>query len=289
MNLKNSHPALFKAAMAAVALVSLAGQLIAQQPRGTADELVRRMVQKELRATGEARPAWLYRLRRETPRGSQIKEMVETREGIVARLVAINDRPLTPQERADDDKRIAHLMSTPSEQQKKAKQQREEAARVSTMIGALPQAFLYQFDGTEPGRYGEMIRLKFKPNPDFDPPSRETLPFKSMSGTMWIDASDERLTRIDATLLDDVTLGWGLVARLHKGGRFEVEQSKVADGEWMITRMRLDFDGKALLFKTISIKQMQTLGDFRKAPKGLTLSEGVNLLRKQPEVLAEKR
>ncbi len=106
---------------------------------------------------------------------------------------------------------------------------------------------------------------------------------------MVVEPRDLRLVRIDSLLVESVTLGWGLLARLHKGGRFTLEQAQLPDGDWVTTRMTLDFTGKAFLFKTIRIKQKQIITDFRPAPANLSLAEGIELLKRQNTAVAEKK
>ena len=106
---------------------------------------------------------------------------------------------------------------------------------------------------------------------------------------MVVEPRDLRVVRIDASLIQDATLGWGFLARLYKGGRFTLEQSLLPDGNWETTSMTLDFTGKAFLFKTIRIKQKQSITDFRPAPAELSLAEGIELLKKQDAAVAEKK
>jgi hypothetical protein len=277
------------AALAALAIPG-AAQAPASTPTAGAQELVRKVVSRELTEEEKPRP-YIYRLRREGPEGSSstTRDIVDTRDGLVSRLIATNDRPASAEERAKDDRHLEKLLQDPAEQRKRKQRQEKDAEQVRRLLRALPDAFLYEQDGTEPGPHGDLARLKFRPNPDFDPPSRETILYKGMEGTMVVEPRDLRVVRIDASLLEDVTLGWGLLARLHKGGRFTLEQSLLPDGNWETTRMTLDFTGKAFLFKTIRIKQKQSITDFRPAPANLSLAEGIELLRKQSTAVAEKK
>ena len=274
---------------AAITLASvqpLPGQYPA--PAESAQAVVKQAVDRSL-ADSERRIAYLYRLDRKLPERSEARDIVTTRDGLVARAVSVNGQPLTPEQRALDDQRLAKLLADPKEQQKRRAQQEKEAQRVRAMIRALPDAFVYQHDGTEPGPSGILLRLKFRPNPDFDPPTRETLVFKGMEGNIWIHAEDRRIARLEAMLVEDVKLGWGLVATLHKGGRFRLEQSKLADGRWETSQLTLDFTGRAFLFKSLKIKQEQRISNVRLVPDNLSLAEGVELLRKQDTEIAEKK
>ena len=83
---------------------------------------------------------------------------------------------------------------------------------------------------------------------------------------------------------------WAATPRhLDSGGRFVVQQAPVNGGQWEITHMVLNFTGKALIFKTIKIRQDQTASDFRPVPTDLSLSQGLELLRKQDEEMADNQ
>jgi hypothetical protein len=271
-------------------LPSAAGQTAAPAPSETAQELVRKVIARELEAR-EKPGHYIYRLRREGAEGSAswVRDILDTRDGLVSRLIATNDHPATAEERAKDDRRLANLLAHPEEQRKHKERQEKDAEQVRRLVRALPDAFLYDYDGVEPGPHGELVRLKFQRNPSFEPPSRETIIYKGMEGTMVVEPRDLRVVRLDAALVEDVTLGWGLLARLNKGGRFILEQALLPGGEWETTRMTLDFTGKAFLFKTIRIKQKQSITEFRPAPAGLSLADGIELLKKQDAALAERK
>jgi hypothetical protein len=259
-------------------------------PAESAQELVRKVIARELEKV-EKPGRYIYRLRREGPEGSSstTRDLIDTRGGLVSRLIATNDRPPTTEERARDDRRLEKLLADPEEQRKHKQRQEKDAEQVRRLVRALPDAFLYEYDGTEPGPHGELVRLKFRSNPRYDPPSRETIIYTGMEGTMVVEPRELRLVRMDATLIEDATLGWGLLARLNKGGRFTLKQALLPDGEWVTTRMTLDFTGKAFLFKTIRIKQKQSISDFRPAPAGISLAEGIELLKKQGASVAERK
>ena len=250
-------------------------------------QLVREVMQNELKAT-DVNERFQYRGRRQTPKGSQTKDYVETVDGIVARLIAINDAPLTAEQLKKEDERLKKLLTDPSMQQKRRKQQQEEEDRVKRMLNAMPDAFNYQYAGIEQSDNGPVVRLTFSPNPNFNPPSRETEIYRGMDGTMLINANDRRLVEISGTLFQDVNFGWGIFGRLDRGGRFVVKQSKIGLNRWETTQMNLRFTGKVLLFKSLNINEQETESDFRTATGNLTLAQGVQLLQRQSPVVAQK-
>jgi hypothetical protein len=272
-----------------VALLSLAllfGAQGAHAQAGSANDLVRRTIQNEDKSTTNG-ARYMYRLRSQKPERTVVKEMIETNEGMVARLVSVNDKAPTAEQRAADEKKLDKILNDPDEQNSRRKEQKEDEARSRLMVKALPDAFLYDFDGNDTLNGVPVVRLRFKPNPDFNPPARETMVYRGMQGHMWIEPKEERLAKMDAQLVDDVSFGWGIIGRLNKGGHFIIEQSKIGPGRWETTHMDLDFVGKVLIFKTIKIKENETASEFRPAPPNLTLAQGVQLLRKSDQVVAE--
>jgi len=257
-------------------------------------ELVRKTVKNEIGSSdGGARS--MFRDHQETVSGSRTKVVVETREGTAGMLVAINGKPLNAQQRQAELEHLDGLVNNPQELKRKQKAEREDAERTTRMVKALPDAFQYEFDGTDVGKPGmgksgsELVRLKFRPNPKYDPPTRTEQVLTGMQGYLLIDAQQHRVAEIDGTLFKEVGFGWGILGHLDKGGRFLVVQGDVGNGDWEITRMDLDFTGRALLFKRINIKSNEVFSDFRPVPPDLTFAQAVELIKKQAAEMAENQ
>jgi hypothetical protein len=275
-----------KSIIAAVALCvsAFAGAVQTDKPAlpTSPDVLVRQVVNNELKESQDPNALFSFKQRTEKPKGNTVKQMVETPDGLIGRVVSKNNQPLSPDEQKAEDARVNRLLD-PSQMQDKRKEQKEDEERTRTMVRAMPDAFIYKYQGTEPGKNGsELVKLHFTPNPNFNPPSRETLVYQGMEGDMWIDARAMRMAKIDGVMMRDVTIGWGILGRLDKGGRFIVEQSEVSKGHWDTTKLALDFTGKALIFKSIRIKSTDTFSDFRPIPK-MSVAQALDYLRKADE------
>ena len=280
------------ALVALLAIMSAQATILAQQPAEAPVELVRKTVQNEVAASNSDTKV-MFMDRKETPRGSQTKLMVETRQGMAGMTVAFNDKPLTPEQRQAEKARLAGLTSSQEQLEKKQEREREDAGRVTRIMKALPDAFLYQPDGTEKRSQevgkasAQLVRLKFRPNPNYVPPSHVEQVLTGMQGYLLIDAGQHRIARIDGTLIKEVGFGWGILGHLDQGGHFLVEQGEVIPGAWEITRMSLSFTGRVLLFKSLNIKSDEVFNNFRPAPANLSFAQGVELLKKQEAELGE--
>jgi hypothetical protein len=251
-----------------------------QQHSFNPDELVRRAVANQIKS-GDDDVSLMFRVRRQTSKGVQTREYVETAEGTAGMLVAVNDQPISPEQRQQEFARLEQLLRNPGELRKKQKQQKEDSDRVNRMVQALPDAFRYQYEGTEEVNGLKLVRLRFQPNPDFDPPSREQQVFTGMDGFLLVEPRQARIARIDGTLFKDVGFGWGILGHLDRGGRFVVAQGPVANGYWTTTHMQLSFTGRALFFKSINIQETEDSSDFRRVPGHMTFAQGVEMLKKQ--------
>jgi hypothetical protein len=266
----------------------------AQQPGGTPAELLRRAVQNEIKANNNS-VAFCFQERRVSPAGSQTELMVETRDAMAGMLIANNDHPLSPQQRQAEIGRLDHLVQDPSELAKKKAKEADTRERIERIVKALPDAFLYEFDGADVGngllggQDARLVRLKFRPNPNYDPPTRVEQVLTGMQGVMLIDAKQERIARIDGRLMREVGFGWGILGHLDQGGRFQVDQADMGAGNWVVTRMGLDLTGRVLLFKSLAFKSTKTYSDFHTAPPNLSFAEGVDMLKKQEAVQARNQ
>jgi hypothetical protein len=256
-------------------------------------ELVRHTVQRELAPGNGAKV--MFTACKQTPHGSQTKLIAETGEGMAGILVAENGKPLTPEQHQAEEARLSGLVSNPEHLKKKQKSEKDDDERMRRIMQALPDAFLYEPDGTvastrDRGKAGDqLVRLKFRPNPKYNPPSHVEQVLTGMQGYMLVDADQHRLAKIDGTLVKEVGFGWGILGHLDRGGHFLVEQAEVLRGEWEVTHMSLAFTGKALLFKSLNINSDEVFSDFRSVPSNLTFPQGVEMLRRQEAELAENR
>lgn len=256
------------------------------------DQLVRETVQNELAAANETSVRHLFRSRKLTAKGWQTRLYVETEDSMAGMLVAVNDQPLTAQQKQAEIDHLNWLIGNPDQLRKKRAREKEDADRTLRIVKALPAAFRYTYAGTvnaEPGlgKVGDpLLRLSFTPNPAFSAPSREEQVLVGMQGYLLIDRSAKRIARIDGKLFRDVSFGWGILGRLDKGGQFLVQQADLGDGTWDITAMHLRITGKILMVKSISMISDETFSDFRRVPADLTFGKGVEMLRNEQEKLA---
>lgn len=261
----------------AIFVVFFSTHLRAQEPPEDPVALVRAASWNELHASNNTHP-FRFRLRKQNENGSTTKEIVETKDGDIARLIAVNDQPLTPERAQAERTRLDNLLAQPELQVHRHKKQQEDSNRSNEMVRLLPDAFLYTYRGIVNTPNGPAWRLTFEPNEKFIPPDRQAEVYHGMAGELWIDCAQKRMVRLDAHLIADVNFGWGMIGRLYKGGTILVIQKDVGDNHWEATHLKLNLTGKILMIKNLVIQSTEDASDYKPVSTTLTYKDAVHLL-----------
>src|ERR1700736_3940413 len=110
-------------------------------------ELVRSTVAHEVAAAEHASVKHRFRSRRETVHGSQTKIYVETGDAMLGMVVAYNDQPASPAQMQAEKSRLQRLIKDPDQLHRRQKQEREDTEHTLRIVRALPDAFLFVYEG----------------------------------------------------------------------------------------------------------------------------------------------
>ena len=244
------------------------------------DALVQRALANEVHAAEDTQHPMRYRLRKQSPRLSSTKEIFETRDGAVARLLEINDAPLSATDEQKEQGRLNALLADPGKQRHRKQSEDQDSARAMKVLHALPSAFLYQFKGAEQGPNGRVEKYSFRSNPKFDPPDLETQVLTQMTGEIWIDVAQQRVARLEGHLRQDVDFGWGILGRLNKGGWIVLEQADVGDHQWRTVHFQMSLTGRVFL-KTKVFDTTEDETRFVPVPVGMKYQQAIQMLRSE--------
>ena len=242
-----------------------------------ANEFVLKVITNELKAENEDHSHWMFRLETENAGRDEIYEVVESKGGDLKRLIAVNGRPLSPEEQKKQDEHIQYLVNHPDELRKAQRAEEGDQARSQRLLKTLPEALIFAYAE----RRGDLVQLTFKPNPSFRPSFHEAHVFHAMEGSLWVSSTEYRLSEINGHLTHEVKFGGGLLGDLDRGGHFHVKQEEVAPHYWELTLMDVDMKGKALFFKTISVAEKLQRSSLHRVPDDLTLAQAAELIEKQ--------
>ena len=228
-------------------------------------ELVRGAIENQIKDDQQPR-LFAWKERKNRGQRSQIQTIVDTPNGPLSRVTLIDNKPLNPQQRAEEDERVRR-MCDPEQMSHRLKSRQEDDERTRPLLAVIPDAFDFTYIGSSQAQNGhKFIRLRFAARPSFEPPTRESAVFTGLQGEMVVDETASRLVSIEGTLFKDVTFGWGILGKLYKGGHFLVEQSEISPSHWETTHTFVKMEGKALMFKPIHIDENESSWDYQSVP-----------------------
>lgn len=236
--------------------------VIAQTSQPEALQAVRAAVHAEMQADRADQSIWMYHDHDKVPGKDAIYLSIETRQGTLRRMIDLNGQPLSASAVQAETDRINRYVHDDAAQAKARKNEAHDDAQAAEMLKMLPEAFLWSIVKETP----DSITVSYKPNPNFDPPDMQARVMGEMAGEMIIARDGDRIRTLRGALTQDVLIGYGILAKLYKGGTFDVERRNVGGGHWQITQTDVHIGGHALLFKSIGQQEDELKTDWKPSP-----------------------
>jgi hypothetical protein len=186
----------------------------------------------------------------------------------VQRLIEKDDKPLDANEAAKEEEKIQKIIDkrkneSDEDRRKREEKQVKEREDGRKFVREIADAYDFKLVGTEEvgGRAAWVI--DGEPRPGFEPHMKESKFLSKFHGRVWIDKSDLQLAKMDIEAIDTVSVGW-VLARIHKGTRVMLEQTRVNDEVWLPRHVTFKVDARVALFKGYNLDGDQEYRDYRK-------------------------
>lgn len=250
-------------------------------PSGTPNSWVDAAVHHELALIQDETHPMRYLLRTVDRKGDRTREVIESAQGNVARLVQRDGKPITAAEDAAERSRLNDILASPEDFLKH--EQHESAGRsyAIQLIKLLPQAGLYAYTPGQPqppGSTSPQVVIDFQPNPAFHPPTMVAELLTGLKGRVWIDARTGTMTRIEGDVLRSVNFGWGVLARIYPGGHIEFEQTCVDGKRWAFSHLDENLTVREIMVKTVNDKTRMSAWNFQLLPAPMSVQDAVRTL-----------
>jgi hypothetical protein len=261
-----------QSARVAVALTLLSATAWPQET-----SLIEKVAANEV-AARQARPRYFYVSEERSARtgGHLWKEnVVETTDGPLRRLIAIDNKPLTSGEAEAEQRRIDNLVSHPDEFRRQNQAHKEDEERATQLLQMLSNAFVLTPDGEANG----CLRFNFQPKPDFRPSSYQERVAHEMAGTVSLKRPEDRLCTLDAKIIHPVEFGYGMLGHIDQGGHFSLARKQVDAKNWKSDHISVHINGRILMLKSLAQDQDAVRTEIRTVPQNLTLAQASQITR----------
>ena len=184
------------------------------------------------------------------------------------RLIARDDNPLSGKEQKKQDERFesetqkrAH--ESPEERQKRIQKYAKDREDERAFVREILDAYTFSLTGSETLNGRETWVIDATPRPGFEGKRRESKLLPKIKPRFWIDQQDYSWTRLRAEVMDTLSFGW-VVARLHRGTVFEMQQVRVNDELWLPQRFDVKLDARVALLKGVKENVHVTYTNYRR-------------------------
>lgn len=199
-------------------------------------------------------PFLRYRIHTVGPKGDQIRDVIESKDGTVARLIRKEDRALTPEEDKAEHDRLQDMIDSPAAFTKHIHGDVTGKKTAADLVKLMPEAMTWTYTPNQPQRAERTateVVIDYKPDPKWTPPNTTAEALTGLQGRLWVDPKTHRMMRLEGTVFQGVNFGWGILAHIYPGGELSLDQSQVGEQRWIFSHFVEHVTIRALMLKTI--------------------------------------
>ena len=237
----------------------------------TAKELIGEACYNELRHR-ETKTLWSYTAERHADNHISLERVIESVDGPVRHLLAVDGHPPTAAQIKEEDDRHQELLKSPAGRRALQKQRDDDDKTMEELLRIIPEAFVFEDQGKE----GESERIAFHPNPGFKPKTYEQRIVHALDGMVFIDLHDKRIARLSGSLGSRVEFGYGLIGHVDQGGTTEFMRVRLSPQVWKTSAEKIDLDGRFVMLKTINKHQDESRTGFEPVAPDTTFAQALD-------------
>jgi hypothetical protein len=185
-------------------------------------------------------------------------------------LIQREDRALLPTEEKAEQARLAKSLAERQHETavKRAKRLSEYDQRPDWQSEAwheLPEAFEFRMAGAGEIDGHHVMIIEAVPREGYQPRSRTAQLFRSIKGKFWVDQQDHQIVKVEAEVIDTISVGLFLV-RVAKGSRATLQMTSVGDGVWLPGRLQVVASARLGLLKVVRFEQSTQFSRYSSVP-----------------------
>jgi len=199
---------------------------------------------------------------------TKTSEIMEIYGEQVERLIAKDDKPLPDKDAKKEEEKIQKLIDkrkNESDGDRKKREEKEEKDRVEErkFVREVADAYNFQLAGIESLAGRDTYVIDGEPRPGYQGHLKEAKMLPKFRFRAWIDKDESQWKKLDIQCIDTVSVGLFL-ARIHKGSRIVIEQTRVNDEVWLPQHIAVKVDVRIALLKNFNVEDDITFRDYKK-------------------------
>jgi hypothetical protein len=200
--------------------------------------------------------------------GADVSRIIFVNGDPFPELIEHNGSPLTPAEALKQmEKLVKRQNETKAERAERLGNEKEERGFVNEVV----EAFNFRLLGEEIINGRPAYVLDVTPRPGYTPRSKRAKMFSKVAGKLWVDKQDFGWPKANGRVIEPFFMGFA-VARVLKDSQIEFTQTRVADGVWLPSLVRINAHAKILFIKSHDVDEVITYTDYQKAERASQVS-----------------
>jgi hypothetical protein len=191
------------------------------------------------------------------------------------RLVEEDGHPVSPDKLASEDRKrqravesYASELTTSAGARKDAERRDRERHEDAEAVDDIFRVYSVQLVGRETIDGEQTIVGTLTPNADAKPRTDDGKMMRHFQVRAWISENEYEVVRVELDAIDDLSIGWGLFARIHKGARATYQRRKVNNEAWLPADVTWMGSARVLLLKRLRERGRSQFFGYRKFSVG---------------------
>jgi len=187
------------------------------------------------------------------------------------RLIEADGKRVPPAKLAEEDRHrrrdvedYAKKMADASDRRKQEQQFDKQRSRYSAAIDDLFRIYDMQMVRREPIEGHDTVVATLTPKPAVKPQTKDGEIMRHFKARAWVSESDYELVRVEIEAIDDLSIGMGLLARIHKGTTATYQRRNVNNEVWLPSQVTWTAGARVLLVRRLRIRGISDFSDYRK-------------------------
>jgi hypothetical protein len=199
---------------------------------------------------------------------TKTSEIMELYGEPVERLVAKDDKPLSEKDAKKEEEKIQKLIDkrkneSPEDRRKREEKEEKDREQSRRFVREVADAYNFHFAGIESLAGRETYVIDGEPRPGNQAHLKEAKILPKFRFRAWIDKDESQWKKLDIQCIDTVSFGLFL-ARIHKGSRIIIEQTRINDEVWLPQHVNVKVDVRLALLKDFNVEDDITYRDYKK-------------------------
>jgi len=191
------------------------------------------------------------------------------------RLIEEDGHPVPADKLASEDRKrqraiesYVNELATSAGARKDAERRDRERREDAEAIDEIFRVYAVQLVGRETLDGEETIVATLTPKVDAKPRTDDGKMMRHFRVRAWISEKEYEVVRVEVDAIDDLSLGWGLFARVHKGAHATYQRRKINNEAWLPADVTWTGSARVLLLKHLRERGRSQFFGYRKFSVG---------------------